>query len=385
MDGNPISGIILPPGFRFHPSDVELIIHYLQNKVCSRPLPASVIAEIDLYKYSPWELPSIYSFNFPLLCNIVYYCVLIKQKIILSTELTRYSVSFSLTILYDNREGSIWRRGMIESTQMEQGQIELLDQATGTDKPVLASATKAIGVKKALVFYAGRPPRGLKTDWVMHEYRLLDTMVKPSRSKGSMRLDEWVLCRVRQKGSILRNITDETPDRPSKEFVKYSSNIEELDPANRSCNYEMIADCLKKDCQLLASILAGQALPPLAASPSASLQNSNKDNSFLPFYEDGRDKVHSSITVSHLDNHNPLSRKTNDVDRYDESQLPPYYKKLYRGDRNVNLLPNETLPNLDVNYYMEDQPQSDFYHLSPAGPITAGGHSSSLKWRGRVS
>lgn len=52
-----------PPGFRFHPSDEELIVYYLQNKVTSRPLPASIIAEIDLYKYNPWELPSQFFLN----------------------------------------------------------------------------------------------------------------------------------------------------------------------------------------------------------------------------------------------------------------------------------------------------------------------------------
>lgn len=61
MERKPNSNLHFPPGFRFHPSDEELIIHYLQNKVASSPLPASVIAEIDLYKYNPWELPSLSS------------------------------------------------------------------------------------------------------------------------------------------------------------------------------------------------------------------------------------------------------------------------------------------------------------------------------------
>ena len=55
------SDIQLPPGFRFHPSDEELIVHYLKNKMTSNPLPASIIAEIDLYKFNPWELPSLYN------------------------------------------------------------------------------------------------------------------------------------------------------------------------------------------------------------------------------------------------------------------------------------------------------------------------------------
>lgn len=48
----------LPPGFRFHPSDEELINYYLLNKVNMRPIPASVIGEIELYNFDPWDLPS---------------------------------------------------------------------------------------------------------------------------------------------------------------------------------------------------------------------------------------------------------------------------------------------------------------------------------------
>lgn len=48
----------LPPGFRFHPTDQELIIHYLKKKVSSSQTSiVSIIADIDLYKYNPWELP----------------------------------------------------------------------------------------------------------------------------------------------------------------------------------------------------------------------------------------------------------------------------------------------------------------------------------------
>ena len=47
----------LPPGFRFHPTDEELVIHYLKKKTTSAPLPVAIIAEVDLYKFDPWELP----------------------------------------------------------------------------------------------------------------------------------------------------------------------------------------------------------------------------------------------------------------------------------------------------------------------------------------
>lgn len=47
----------LPPGFRFHPTDEELVVYYLKKKAANLPLPVSIIAEIDLYKFDPWELP----------------------------------------------------------------------------------------------------------------------------------------------------------------------------------------------------------------------------------------------------------------------------------------------------------------------------------------
>jgi hypothetical protein len=52
-------------------------------------------------------------------------------------------------------------------------------KATGTDKPiVITSSSQKVGVKKSLVFYKGMPLKGLKTNWIMHEYRLAETMPK---------------------------------------------------------------------------------------------------------------------------------------------------------------------------------------------------------------
>lgn len=54
-------------------------------------------------------------------------------------------------------------------------------KATGIDKPVVTSSGNSyIGVKKALVFYKGRPPKGVKTNWIMHEYRLAEPPSKNS-------------------------------------------------------------------------------------------------------------------------------------------------------------------------------------------------------------
>ncbi|XP_020224808.2 NAC transcription factor 56, partial [Cajanus cajan] len=138
-----------PPGFRFHLSDEELIVHYLQNKISSRPLPASIIAEIDLYKYNPWELPNKSLFGE-------------EEWYFFSPRDRKYPNG-----LRPNRAAAsgYWK-------------------ATGTDKPILSSSgSKRIGVKKALVFYSGRPPNGSKADWIMNEYRLIDTATSSSRLK----------------------------------------------------------------------------------------------------------------------------------------------------------------------------------------------------------
>jgi hypothetical protein len=45
-------------------------------------------------------------------------------------------------------------------------------KATGKDRAVVAGGEVAVGMRKTLVFYRGRAPRGKKTEWVMHEFRL---------------------------------------------------------------------------------------------------------------------------------------------------------------------------------------------------------------------
>lgn len=48
----------LPPGFRFHPTDEEIISHYLTEKVMNSGFAACAIGEVDLNKCEPWDLPS---------------------------------------------------------------------------------------------------------------------------------------------------------------------------------------------------------------------------------------------------------------------------------------------------------------------------------------
>jgi sigma54-dependent transcription regulator len=51
----------VPPGFRFHPTDEELVGYYLRKKVASQKIDLDVIRDIDLYRIEPWDLQGTYS------------------------------------------------------------------------------------------------------------------------------------------------------------------------------------------------------------------------------------------------------------------------------------------------------------------------------------
>ncbi|XP_042453775.1 NAC domain-containing protein 2-like [Zingiber officinale] len=158
------AGLQLPPGFRFHPTDEELVQHYLWRKIAGHRIPAPIIAEVDLYKHDPWDLPGL--------------------------------------ALYGNREWYFYTprdRKYPNGSRPNRAAGRGYWKATGADKPVAVpgSIGRTLGIKKALVFYQGKAPKGIKTDWIMHEYRLIDSSQLPANKRGgSKRLDEWVLCRL---------------------------------------------------------------------------------------------------------------------------------------------------------------------------------------------
>jgi len=59
----------VPPGFRFHPTDEELVGYYLRKKVASQNIDLDVIKEIDLYRIEPWDLKGMYMHKY---INVLY-------------------------------------------------------------------------------------------------------------------------------------------------------------------------------------------------------------------------------------------------------------------------------------------------------------------------
>ncbi|KAE9601369.1 hypothetical protein Lal_00023952 [Lupinus albus] len=151
---------MLPPGFRFQPTDEELVYQYLKCKVFSYPLPASIIPEINVCKYDPWDLPGN--------CDE-------QERYFYSTKETKYPNG--------NRMNRTTNSGYWK--------------ATGSDKRISSSTStcdSVVGTRKTLVFYEGKSPDGSRTHWVLHEYRLLTIQNNYVNEIG-----DWVLCRLLMK------------------------------------------------------------------------------------------------------------------------------------------------------------------------------------------
>ncbi|CAI0412549.1 unnamed protein product [Linum tenue] len=169
-----------PPGYRFNPYDDELVEHYLARKVLGQPVPMNKIVEVNLYKYNPEELAG------------------------------KMNCGENEWYFFTPRDRK-YKHGKRPNRAAGDGYWK----ATGADKPVRKANGAKVGYKKALVFYRGKPPRGIKTNWIMHEYRVEEHPApRPRVDNGaddmrlySVQLDDYVLCRIYKKvgnGSLRR-------------------------------------------------------------------------------------------------------------------------------------------------------------------------------------
>ncbi|PQP95553.1 NAC domain-containing protein 82-like [Prunus yedoensis var. nudiflora] len=151
----------LPPGFRFSPTDVELVRYYLKRKVMGKRLHFNFIAEVDIHKYAPWDLPEKSGWQ--------------------SGDLKWYF--FCPTA-----------RKYPTGVRVQRGTDCGYWKSTGKDRSVLYNG-EVSGWKKILIFHKGRSPKGERTDWVMHEYRL----EAKGLADSGVPHDSYVICMIFQK------------------------------------------------------------------------------------------------------------------------------------------------------------------------------------------
>ncbi|OEL16127.1 NAC domain-containing protein 16 [Dichanthelium oligosanthes] len=134
-----------PPGFRFSPTDEELVLYFLKRRIYSgRPSP--YVADVDVYKSHPSHLP---------------------ERSVLQTGDRQWFFFSRMDRKYPN--------GSRASRTTGDGYWK----ATGKDR-FICGGGRAVGNKKTLVYHHGRAPRGERTDWVMHEYTLLADVLPPA-------------------------------------------------------------------------------------------------------------------------------------------------------------------------------------------------------------
>lgn len=144
------------PGFRFSPTDEELISYYLKKKLEGSEQSVEVIPEIEICRHEPWDLPA---------------------KSIIQSDNEWFFFS---------PRGRKYPNGSQSKRATELGYWK----ATGKERTVKAG-TNMIGTKRTLVFHLGRAPKGERTEWIMHEYCMT-----------GISQDSLVVCRLRRNSEF---------------------------------------------------------------------------------------------------------------------------------------------------------------------------------------
>ncbi|OVA04719.1 NAC domain [Macleaya cordata] len=202
----------VPPGFRFHPTEEELLHYYLKKKVAYEKIDLDVIRDVDLNKLEPWDIQE-------------------KCKIGSTPQNDWYFFSHK-----DKKYPT--------GTRTNRATAAGFWKATGRDK-VIYSSFKRIGMRKTLVFYKGRAPHGQKSDWIMHEYRLDDNTndSNVSNSIGETIQEEgWVVCRVFKKKNHQKSADGASNNSSKNQMLNSSSSDGALDQIlhymGRTCKQE---------------------------------------------------------------------------------------------------------------------------------------------------
>uniref|UniRef100_A0A7N0RHR0 NAC domain-containing protein n=1 Tax=Kalanchoe fedtschenkoi TaxID=63787 RepID=A0A7N0RHR0_KALFE len=218
----------LPRGFRFHPTDEEIVIHYLIPKVMNSNFSTAAIGQADFNKCEPWDLPKIANMG----------------------ETERY---------YYSQRDRKYPSGLRTNRATKAGYWK----ATGKDKEIYegtGSQRELVGMKKTLVFYTGRAPRGEKTNWVMHEYRL-----QPHFSSSMIpKNDGWVVSRVFHKNN---NSGGSGSGMHEKTYSDDNSDSFSLVPKADSFSTDQL---FREDFKSIPPLVDLSALPPHPPHSNAS-------------------------------------------------------------------------------------------------------------------
>ncbi|KAK3131517.1 hypothetical protein QOZ80_6AG0507460 [Eleusine coracana subsp. coracana] len=260
---------VVPPGFRFHPTEEELLTYYLKKKVASERIDLDVIRDVDLNKLEPWDIQE-------------------KCKIGSGPQNDWYFFSHK-----DKKYPT--------GTRTNRATAAGFWKATGRDKAIY-SCTRRIGMRKTLVFYKGRAPHGQKSDWIMHEYRLDDpssghpaagdpyyypsppppTVLPIRGAAGDQAAQEegWVICRVFKKKNLVHQGQTSGGDGADGKMAAAAPTMEGSPRSNGSSSSVTVSDHVVK-AQMLHSAsddALDHILQYMTRSSSSSCHHNNNNN-----------------------------------------------------------------------------------------------------------
>ncbi|KAK8546269.1 hypothetical protein V6N12_027064 [Hibiscus sabdariffa] len=173
----------MAPGFRFYPTEEELVSFYLHNKLQGKQqhldnlINNRVIPVVDIYGFNPSDLPRKQLSISTSLLNSSLILLSLVHFLLLYAE-------FSVTLCHKDPEQWFFFVPRNESEARGGRPKRLTDsgywKATGSPGFVYASDGRPIGFKRTMVFYNGKAPGGTKTDWKMNEYKAFEGEVSPA-------------------------------------------------------------------------------------------------------------------------------------------------------------------------------------------------------------
>ncbi|XP_061366767.1 NAC domain-containing protein 90-like [Gastrolobium bilobum] len=174
----------MPPGYRFYPTEEELISCYLHNKLegVREDMINRIIPVVDIYDYNPSQLPQISG-----------------EASLRDTEQWFFFIPRQESEARGGRPKRLTTTGYWK--------------ATGSPNHVYSSDNHIIGMKRTMVFYTGRAPKGKKTDWKMNEYKAIQGEISSSNNSVPKLRQEYSLCRVYKKLKCLRAFDRRPPPR----------------------------------------------------------------------------------------------------------------------------------------------------------------------------
>ncbi|XP_057956551.1 NAC domain-containing protein 90 isoform X2 [Malania oleifera] len=229
----------LPIGYRFFPTEEELVSFYLHYKLQGTE-PADVhrvIPHVNIYDFEPWHLPQ------------------------LSGELCHGDTE--QWFFFAPRQEREARGGRPNRTTPSG-----YWKATGSPSYVYSSDNRVIGVKKTMVFYRGKAPTGRKTKWKMNEYRAINHDSLPTSSNAPAPIPklryEYSLCRVYVVSGTFRAFDR----RPSDAGARGESML---------LNQQVLQGSTSASVSALAA-----AAPEKTNSPESSCSGANFNHAPLP-------------------------------------------------------------------------------------------------------